>query len=104
MYHDKTDKKSAYSLTMPDHSTVVPRRLAITGMSCAGCVAAVETALRSVPGVAQASVNFAERTAQVRGDVSTATLIHAVQQAGYDAAELRDAAAEAERDAAEQAR
>ncbi len=89
---------------MPDHSTVVPRRLAITGMSCAGCVAAVETALRSVPGVAQASVNFAERTAQVRGDVSTATLIHAVQQAGYDAAELRDAAAEAERDAAEQAR
>ena len=103
MYHDKTDKKSVYSLTMPDHSTVVPRRLAITGMSCAGCVAAVETALRSVPGVAQASVNFAERTAQVRGDVSTATLIHAVQQAGYDAAELRDAAAEAERDAAEQA-
>ncbi len=88
---------------MPDHSTVVPRRLAITGMSCAGCVAAVETALRSVPGVAQASVNFAERTAQVRGDVSTAILIHAVQQAGYDAAELRDAAAEAERDAAEQA-
>ena len=79
------------------------RRLAIAGMSCAGCVAAVETALRGVPGVAQASVNFAERTAQVSGDVATATLIQAVQQAGYDASELRDAAAEAERDAAEHA-
>ncbi len=79
------------------------RRLAIAGMSCAGCVAAVETALRGVPGVAQASVNFAERTAQVSGDVATATLIQAIQQAGYDASELRNAAAEAERDAAEQA-
>jgi Cu+-exporting ATPase len=79
------------------------RRLAIIGMSCAGCVAAVETALRKVPGVVSASVNFAERTAQVSGDVLAATLIQAVQQAGYDASELRDAAAEAERDAAEQA-
>ena len=79
------------------------RRLAISGMSCAGCVAAVETALRSVPGVVEAHVNFAERTAQVSGDAATETLIQAVQQAGYEAAELRNAAAEAERDAAEQA-
>ena len=79
------------------------RRLAISGMSCAGCVAAVETALRGVPGVAEAHVNFAERTAQVSGAVATEPLIQAVQQAGYDAAELRNAAAEAERDAAEQA-
>jgi Cu+-exporting ATPase len=56
-----------------------------------------------VPGVVSASVNFAERTAQVSGGVLAATLIQAVQQAGYDAAELRDAAAEAERGAAEQA-
>ncbi|HRY15256.1 MAG TPA: heavy metal translocating P-type ATPase, partial [Candidatus Competibacteraceae bacterium] len=79
------------------------RRLAVTGMSCAGCVAAVENALRSAPGVATADVNFAERTAQVSGDVPLATLIQAVRDAGYDASELRDAAAEAERDAAEQA-
>jgi len=80
-----------------------PRRLAITGMSCAGCVAAVETALRTAPGVSAATVNFAERTAQVTGDAPPATLIQAVRAAGYDAAELRDAAAERERDAAEQA-
>ncbi|KAB2930803.1 MAG: cadmium-translocating P-type ATPase [Candidatus Contendobacter sp.] len=80
------------------------RQLAITGMSCAGCVAAVEAALRSAPGVAEARVNFADRTAQVTGNVSAATLIHAVRAAGYDAAELRDeASAEAEREVAEQA-
>ena len=77
--------------------------LAITGMSCAGCVAAVENALRGVPSVVEANVNFAERTAQVVGDVKADALIHAVQAAGYDAIALRDAAAEAERDAAEQA-
>ncbi len=78
--------------------------LAITGMSCAGCVAAVETALRAAPGVAEAQVNFADRTAQVTGNVPAATLIQAVRAAGYDATELRDeASAEAEREAAEQA-
>lgn len=76
--------------------------LAITGMSCAGCVAAVETALRQVPGVAEVRVNFADRTAQVRGAPPIATLVRAVQAAGYDAAEWRDdAGAETEREAAE---
>ncbi len=78
--------------------------LAITGMSCAGCVAAVETALRAAPGVAEARVNFADRTAQVMGSAPVATLVQAVRAAGYDAVELRDeASAEAEREAAEQA-
>ncbi|MCB1918542.1 MAG: copper-translocating P-type ATPase [Candidatus Competibacteraceae bacterium] len=84
-------------------SPLLSRRLAVTGMSCAGCVAVVENALRNAPGVTTADVNFAERTAQVSGDTPLATLIQAVRDAGYDASELRDAAAEAERDAAEQA-
>ncbi len=84
-------------------SPASPLRLAITGMSCAGCVAAVETALRSVSGVAEAQVNFAERTAQVSGGIPAATLIQAVKAAGFDAAELRDANDQSERDAAEQA-
>ncbi|MDS4028472.1 MAG: heavy metal translocating P-type ATPase [Candidatus Contendobacter sp.] len=85
--------------TSPSH-----HRLAITGMSCAGCVAAVETALRAAPGVAEARVNFADRTAQITGSAPVATLVQAVRAAGYDAAELRDeASAEAEREAAEQA-
>ncbi len=89
---------------MPVAAPVKPLRLAITGMSCAGCVAAVETALRGTPGVVEVRVNFAERTAQVAGVAEAAPLIAAVRAAGYDAAELRDAAAEIERDAAERAR
>ncbi len=85
-------------------SSTKPLRFAITGMSCAGCVAAVETALRDVPGVVGASVNFAERTAQVTGTPPATTLIAAVRDAGYDATELQDAAAETERDRAERAR
>jgi len=92
---------------MEQTTTAAPsfhHRLAITGMSCAGCVAAVETALRSAPGVAEAQVNFADRTAQITANVPAETLIQAVRAAGYDAAELRDeASAEAEREAAEQA-
>ena len=76
-------------------------RLSIAGMSCAGCVASVEKALQSVTGVESASVNFAEHTAQVSGDVAVEGLIAAVKAAGYDAAELRGKEDEAEKEVAE---
>ncbi len=63
-------------------------RLSISGMSCAGCVAGVESALNSVPGVTNAAVNFAEHTANVEASVGVEVLRKAVQDAGYDAAEL----------------
>ncbi len=76
-------------------------RLSISGMSCAGCVATVENALREVPGVTAASVNFAEHTAEVTGQVGTEQLVEAVREAGYDAAELRGLADESQKEAAE---
>jgi len=78
-----------------------PLRLSISGMSCAGCVATVEEALKNTPGVEQASVNFAEHTASVTGHAKADDLIHAVEAAGYGAAELRSAADEQEKEAAE---
>lgn len=78
-------------------------RLSISGMSCAGCVAAVEDALRAAPGVEKASVNFAEHTAEVEGTASAAALIAAVKEAGYEAAELQGIDDETEKEAAEQA-
>lgn len=78
-----------------------PIRLSVSGMTCAGCVASVEDALRTVPGVAEASVNFAEHTAQVQGSATADALVAAVRKAGYDAAELRGVADEAEKEAAE---
>jgi len=64
-------------------------RLSIGGMSCAGCVASVEDALRRVPGVVEASVSFADHTAQVKAEVTADILIKAVVDAGYEAAELK---------------
>jgi Cu+-exporting ATPase len=63
--------------------------LSIGGMSCAGCVASVEKALQAVPGVEEASVSFAEHTALVSGAVDATTLVKAVVDAGYEAAEMK---------------
>jgi Cu+-exporting ATPase len=61
-------------------------RLSVLGMRCAGCVAAVETALREVPGVAAADVNFADHSAVVTGTAAPEALKQALQEAGYDGA------------------
>lgn len=62
--------------------------LAIDGMRCAGCVSSVENALRAVPGVSNASVNFATHSASVSGHASVAALLAAVADAGYRASEI----------------
>ncbi len=77
----------------------VPRdqlELHIDGMTCATCVARVEKALRSVPGVIEAGVNLATSAAQVSrlaGTAPTPALLQAVQRAGYEATEAGVAAA-----------
>lgn len=76
-------------------------RLSIGGMSCAGCVATVENALKDVPGVESAAVNFAEHTASVSTHTNAAVLVEAVKQAGYEAALLESPEAEQEKEQAE---
>jgi Cu+-exporting ATPase len=62
-------------------------RLAVQGMSCAGCASRVEKVLRGVPGVEEASVNLALERAEVRwrGNGSGLRLAEAVTEAGYPA-------------------
>jgi P-type Cu+ transporter len=76
-------------------------RLSISGMSCAGCVASAEDALKGVSGVTIANVNFAEHTAIVEGKVTAQALINAIRSAGYNAAELTGANDDSEKEAAE---
>ncbi|EPJ2338998.1 copper-exporting P-type ATPase CopA [Enterobacter kobei] len=66
------------------------QQLLINGMSCASCVSRVQNALQAVPGVAQARVNLAERTALVMGSASAAELVQAVEKAGYGAEAIED--------------
>jgi Cu+-exporting ATPase len=56
-------------------------------MTCASCVARVESALRSVPGVESARVNLATESASVHAaaSIEPQQLVGAVQAAGYDA-------------------
>ena len=65
--------------------------LDVEGMTCASCVARVEKALKSVPGVREAEVNLATESASVRTvvGVDIAALSAAVAKAGY-AAKARD--------------
>ena len=59
----------------------------VLGMSCASCAARVDKTLNALPGVYQATVNYATAVAQVEYNpeiCSDATLQSAVQDAGYD--------------------
>lgn len=68
--------------------------LPISGMTCASCVGRVERALLKVPGVKIATVNLANERAhiQVSGQVDPASLIAAVDKAGYGASLEQDPA------------
>jgi copper-exporting ATPase len=59
----------------------------VLGMSCASCAARVDKTLNGLPGVYQATVNYATAVAQVEYNpevCSDATLQSVVQDAGYD--------------------
>ena len=84
---------SAATLSQAVHKAgyAVPQdeaELRIDGMTCATCVARVEKALKSVPGVLEASVNLATSTAHVTrlsGTAHSPALLQAVRRAGYEA-------------------
>ena len=63
--------------------------LPIEGMTCASCVGRIERALKAVPGVETASVNLATERASITTNsaVDRATLVEAVEHAGYSVLE-----------------
>ncbi len=84
-----------------EQDSITPTResdyyLQIQGMSCASCVLRVENTLSAVPGVSEASVNFADETAFVKGATSLQDLVSAVQRLGYGA-DLVDPSVDKER-------
>jgi copper ion binding protein len=80
-----------------------PIDLAIEGMTCASCVARVERALKSVPGVTSAAVNLATERATVTGSADLAALTRAVAEAGYEARPAAPAIAVSDETAAKKA-
>ena len=67
--------------------------LKLQGMSCASCVRSVEDAIRSVPGVAEVSVNFGAEQASIQYDAKRTNLgqiQQAIVDAGYASRSLQD--------------
>ncbi|MFC7175617.1 heavy-metal-associated domain-containing protein [Halosegnis marinus] len=61
------------------------RTITVEGMSCGGCESAVEEALSDVAGVTGATADRETDTASVEGEADAASLVAAVEEAGYDA-------------------
>ena len=76
-------------------------QLTITGMTCEHCAHTIESALKRVTGVRNASVSYSAGVAEVMADadVAAAALVSAVKSKGYDATLRNDAAAAQPRDA-----
>lgn len=75
--------------------------LSISGMNCAGCVAKVEKALKSSPGVTDVAVSLGTGTARVRGYAGVMrkqALIGSVITLGYKAEERLEGQAQLDRE------
>ena len=60
-------------------------KLAIDGMSCGHCTAAVEKALLAIDGVEKVTVSLDPGQAEVEGSVEAGRLIAAIEDEGYEA-------------------
>ncbi|MBO6065232.1 MAG: heavy-metal-associated domain-containing protein, partial [Lachnospiraceae bacterium] len=60
-------------------------RYKVNGMSCAACVAAVERAVKKVPGVESVAVSLLLGSMTVEGTADAAKIVKAVSAAGYEA-------------------
>ncbi len=62
--------------------------IAIAGMHCEGCASGIRSELARLPGVTSARVHLKSARARVVGEenqVTTSQLIHAIEEAGYQA-------------------
>src|SRR5688572_17586034 len=78
----------------PDKSEAASADLIVQGMTCASCVRRVERALRAVPGVHDATVDYATSQARVTFDpraANTNVLVDAIDAAGYESPRPQDA-------------
>jgi len=61
--------------------------LPVTGMTCAACAANIERALKKLPGIGEAGVNYATNRATVTFDpsvLSVPAIVEAIRDVGYD--------------------
>ena len=72
--------------TIKKDNTMDKREFKVEGMMCNHCRANVESAIKSVDGVTDVSVDLASGTASVQGSASDESIIQAITSRGYSAA------------------
>ena len=75
-------------IVVSNRTTPMPtpiQRLAVTGMTCNGCVNAVSRVLSHVPGAAEVRVSLDSGRADVSGTANPTQLLEAVRKAGFGA-------------------
>ncbi|RBO79620.1 heavy metal translocating P-type ATPase [Marinomonas aquiplantarum] len=74
----------------------VDYQIAISGMTCAGCVNTVQSAIAKVDGTIKVEVNFASHLAQVTSSARYQELLTAISDVGYQGELVTDAQQNAE--------
>ncbi|WP_420804858.1 heavy metal translocating P-type ATPase [Salinivibrio socompensis] len=87
---EASEAKSSSVDNPVDSSKATRQQYVLSGMTCASCVQSVENAISRVDGVANVSVNLAERSAIVKGSASSDAIVAAVANAGYCAEKVED--------------
>ena len=72
--------------TRKNDTTMDKREFKVDGLMCNHCRANVESAIKSVDGVTDVSVDLASGTASVQGSASDESIIQAITSRGYSAA------------------
>lgn len=91
-------EEMGFAATLRDERATTSARnhvkLHVTGMTCSACSGAVEAALQGVPGVSRVAVSVTTGSAMVEIEhgctVLPATLITEVEDAGFDAEEIKE--------------
>ncbi len=76
---------------------VMSMEFAVEGVACGGCIGRIETALRMLPGIVEARLNFTNRrlfVAWTAGSISPAVIVDALRRLGYAAHPFAPRAAE----------
>src|SRR5215471_1281460 len=85
------DENKAFSQTQTEPMAESQATLALEGMTCASCAMRIEKGLKKLPGVKEASVNFATEQATVTYDPAQTGMEQMVQKVdavGYKAIPL----------------
>ncbi len=90
----------------PESDGTLGMDLAVEGIACGGCIARIEGAVKRLPGVTEARVNFTNRRLHVawsEGAITPAQILQTLEDAGYHGHPFRPLLAE-ENEAAEMRR